>query len=130
MIIEINKDIDRYKETIVMGLTTKQLVFGVLSVAIGGGLIWILYPYIGLTFASYVVIPIIAPIALEGFYSQNGMSFSEVMKRKFLYLFQNRALVYESTEGETALKQFISGEKNVRKKKSMKLKKIKKGASK
>lgn len=34
MVIEINKDIDRYKESVVMGLTAKQLIF---SVAAGGG---------------------------------------------------------------------------------------------
>ena len=32
MVIEINKDIDRYKESVVMGLTAKQLIFSVASV--------------------------------------------------------------------------------------------------
>ena len=31
MVIEINKDIDRYKESVVMGLTAKQLIFSVAS---------------------------------------------------------------------------------------------------
>ena len=35
MVIEINKDIDRYKESVVMGLTAKQLIFSVASVAAG-----------------------------------------------------------------------------------------------
>ena len=29
MVIEINKDIDRYQESVAMGLTAKQLVFPV-----------------------------------------------------------------------------------------------------
>ena len=49
MVIEINKDIDRYKESVVMGLTAKQLIFSVASVAAGGGIVLLLYRYIGLT---------------------------------------------------------------------------------
>ena len=35
MVIEINKDIDRYQESVAMGLTAKQLIFSVASVAVG-----------------------------------------------------------------------------------------------
>ena len=63
MIIEINKDIDRYKESVVMGLTAKQLIFSVASVAAGGGIVLFLYRYIGLTPSVYVAIPVAAPIA-------------------------------------------------------------------
>jgi hypothetical protein len=38
MVIDINKNSDNYKETVVLGLTTKQLVYSVLSVAVGGAL--------------------------------------------------------------------------------------------
>ena len=31
MVIEINKDIDRYQESVAMGLTAKQLVFSIAS---------------------------------------------------------------------------------------------------
>ena len=49
MVIEINKDIDRYQESVAMGLTAKQLIFSIASVVIGGGLVYLLYPFIGLT---------------------------------------------------------------------------------
>ena len=62
MVIEINKDIDRYKESVVMGLTAKQLIFSVASVAAGGGIVLLLYRYIGLTPSVYVAIPVAAPI--------------------------------------------------------------------
>ena len=76
MIIEINKDIDRYQESVALGLTARQLIFSVASVAVGGGLVLLLYRYIGLTASAYVAIPCVAPIALQGFYSFNGMTFS------------------------------------------------------
>ena len=85
MVIEINKDIDRYKESVVMGLTAKQLIFSVASVVAGGSIVLLLYRYIGLTPSVYVAIPVVAPIALGGFYSFNGVSFYEVMGRNVLW---------------------------------------------
>ena len=106
MVIEINKDIDRYQESVAMGLTAKQLIFCIASVVVGGGIVLLLYKYIGLTGSAYVAIPCVAPIALGGFYSYNGMSFYEVMGKKFHYMFGNRALTYVSTEGEPAIKAY------------------------
>ena len=57
MVIEINKDIDRYQESVAMGLTAKQLVFSIASVIVGGGIVLLLYRYIGLTGSAYVAIP-------------------------------------------------------------------------
>lgn len=105
MVIEINKDIDRYKESVVMGLTAKQLIFSVASVVAGGGIVLLLYRYIGLTPSVYVAIPVAAPIALGGFYSFNGMGFYEYMGRKMRMLFANRPLAYVSTEGEAAIRE-------------------------
>lgn len=122
MVIEINKDIDRYKESVVMGLTAKQFVFSVASVVAGGGIVLLLYRYIGLTPSVYVAIPVVAPIALGGFYSFNGMSFYEVMERKIRMLFANRPITYVSTEGEAVIKEFMQEEAA----KSMKEKKKKK----
>jgi len=110
MVIEINKDIDRYKESVVMGLTAKQLIFSAASVVAGGGIVLLLYRYIGLTPSVYVAIPVVAPIALGGFYSFNGMSFYEVMGRKIRMLFANHPLTYISTEGEAAIKEFMQEE--------------------
>ena len=46
LVIEINKDIDRYQESVAMGLTAKQLIFSIAIVVIGGGLVYLLYPFI------------------------------------------------------------------------------------
>ena len=122
MVIEVNKDIDNYQETVVMGLTAKQLIYSISSVAGGGGLILLLYKYIGLTGAAYVAIPCVAPIALGGFYSFNGMSFYEYMGKKLYFLFANRTLTFVSTEGESAIKQ-LEAEQNLQiKKKAIKAK--------
>lgn len=100
MIIEVNKDIDRYKETVVLGLTARQLIFSIASVAIGGGIVLFVYPYVGLTVSAYIAIPAVAPIALNGFYSYNGMTFIQMMKKKLHFAFANKPVTYISTEGE------------------------------
>lgn len=110
MVIEINKNIDNYKESVVMGLTARQLIYSILSVVIGGGIVLLLYRHIGLTASTYIAIPVVAPIALTGFYSYNGMTFMEMVKRKLHFAFGNQTLTYISTEGETAIRQLRQAE--------------------
>ena len=107
MVIEISKDIEQYKESVVWGLTAKQMIYSIASVGIGGALVLLLYQQIGLTASAYVAMPVVAPIALGGFYSYNGMSFYEVMRRKIQMLFFNRTLLFVSTESETELKRLM-----------------------
>ena len=38
MVIEVNKDIDRYQESVAMGLTARQLIFSIASIVVGGGI--------------------------------------------------------------------------------------------
>jgi hypothetical protein len=120
VVIEINKDIDRYQESVAMGLTAKQLIFSIASVIVGGGIVLLLYKYIGLTGSAYVAIPCVAPIALGGFYSFNGMNFYEYMGKKLHFMFGNRTLTYVSTEGELAVKEFEQGQTGQVKKKGKK----------
>ncbi len=110
MVIEINKDIDKYKESVVMGLTARQLVFSLASVVIGGGIVLFIYPYVGLTLSAYIAIPAVAPVALSGFYSYNGMTFMEMMRLKLHFLFDNRALTFVSTESEDVIGQTRAAE--------------------
>ena len=116
MVIEINKDIDKYKESVMLGLTAKQLIYSFLSVAIGGGLVILIYPFVGLTVSAYIAIPVVAPIALGGFYSYNGMSFYEMMGKKMHFMFGNKPLLYVSTESEKEIKKYYLDENTGKKK--------------
>jgi len=106
MVIELNKDIDRYQESVIMGLTIKQLLFSAVSLTAGACMVLILQKYMGLTAAAYVAVPVVAPFAMQGFYSNNGMSFMEVIKRRFLFAFLNRPLTYVSEECEATVRNF------------------------
>jgi hypothetical protein len=97
LIIEINKDIEKYQESVAMGLSAKQLLYSVIALGSGCAIVFLLYEKIGLTFSCYVAVPIVAPIALCGFYSYNGMGFREVFTRYMKSIFRNKALVFKSS---------------------------------
>ena len=105
MIIEINKDIEKYKETVVLGLTAKQLCYSLACVAAGTGLFLLLYPHIGMDMTVYIVVPVILPIGMNGFYDYNGLGFTEMMKRKIHYAYLNRPLRYGSTETDAIISE-------------------------
>lgn len=121
MVIEINKDIDAYQESVALGLTAKQLIFSLASVTVGTVIILLLYKPVGITGAAYIAIPCVAPIALGGFYSYQGMDFYEYMGKRIRYMFNNPTYLYISTENEAEfctdgqnkdLKQFKSNSAN------------------
>ena len=102
--VEINRDIDKFKESVVLGLTAKQLIASVLSI-LGGTIVVLTYKKVGFTLSAYIAIPIVAPIALSGFYSFNGMSFMQMMKKRIKFMFKVKPLVYKSTENVKELKE-------------------------
>lgn len=108
MSVEINKDIDKFQESVVLGLTAKQLIASVLSVLVGAVIVFLTYRKVGLTVSAYIAIPVVAPIALSGFYSFNGMSFMQMMKKRIQFMFKVKPLVYKSTENEDELKQIAA----------------------
>lgn len=120
MVIEINKNIDNYKESVVLGLSARQLVYSILSVVAGGGIVLLLYRHVGLTVSTYIAIPVVAPIAMTGFYSYHGMTFVEMMKLKLHFAFANRTYTYVSTEGEQAVQKLRQEEMQGQQKKKNK----------
>ena len=127
MNISINKDIEKYQETVVMGLTAKQLICSVAAIVIGAGIVLATYKYVGLTASAYIAIPVVAPIALNGFYEYQGMSFTEMFKRKLKSIFVNPQLTYISEEGEGLIKELqledMNREKSEKKKNKSKKRK-------
>lgn len=118
MNISINKDIEKYQESVVMGLTARQLIFSIASVACGGAIVLLTYRYVGLTGSAYIAIPVVAPLALNGFYSYQGMSFTQMFKRKLWFAFKNRPLMYISEESEKIIKRMRMEEERQRKRKT------------
>lgn len=57
MNISINKDIEKYQESVVMGLTARQLIFSIASVACGGAIVLLTYRYVGLREVHTLLFP-------------------------------------------------------------------------
>ena len=109
--VEINRDIDKFKESVVLGLTAKQLIASVLSILVGGTIVVLTYKKVGFTLSAYIAIPIVAPIALSGFYSFNGKRGKckifrkyKRKKKRIKFMFKVKPLVYKSTENVKELK--------------------------
>lgn len=128
MNISINKDIERYKESIVMGLTAKQLICSVIALALGAGIVLSTYKHVGINSSSIHSNTCSGTIALNGFYEYQGMSFTEMMKRKFRCLFMSPQLTYISEEGEEMLKELQAEELNKQKIADKKSRKLKNGS--
>lgn len=107
MIIEINKDIEQYKETVVMGLTARQLIYSILALGSGALVILGLYDKIGIMISCYLAMPVIIPLALMGFYSYNNMYFWDFAKR-YINSFLQKKLLYRSTESIAELKKLLA----------------------
>lgn len=75
MNISINKDIEKYQESVVMGLTARQLIFSIASVACGGAIVLLTYRYVGLTGSAYIAIPVVAPLAIKRILLISGNEF-------------------------------------------------------
>ncbi len=97
LVIDINRDLDEYTGNAIMGLSWKQcLSFGA-SAGISIGIIALLQDKIGLVGSCYLSIPVVMPIALNGFYSKNGMNFTEYVSKSWNMMFQ-KPLLYVSEE--------------------------------
>lgn len=75
MNISINKDIEKYQESVVMGLTARQLIFSIASVACGGAIVLLTYRYVGLTGSAYIAIPVVAPHCIKRILLISGNEF-------------------------------------------------------
>lgn len=74
MQIEINKEVNDYKETVFFGLTLRQCVCSVLAIIIAVVLYFVLKPYLGSELLSWVCMLGAAPFAAMGFFHYHGMT--------------------------------------------------------
>lgn len=80
----INQDIDKYKEDFYKGLSKRETKYGAMAL-FSGILIMFLMMFVlhvNSLLATFVSMPIITLLGMNGFYTKNGMSFTELVKRK------------------------------------------------
>ena len=80
----INQDFDKYKEDFYKGLSKRETKYGAMAL-FSGILIMFLMMFVlhvNSLLATFVSMPIITMLGMNGFYTKNGMSFTELVKRK------------------------------------------------
>lgn len=84
MQIPVNKNLDEYKDDFYKGLTLRQTVLSILTVAAGTGAFLVFHSVCGFsqTVSLYLAFPAALPFAASGFLKIHGMSMQEYFKRK------------------------------------------------
>ena len=72
--MKINKEIQRYQESILFGLSLRQMVFALLAIGVAVGAYFGLKPLIGAAEVGWVCILAAFPFAMGGFFQYNGMT--------------------------------------------------------
>ena len=71
--MKINKEIQRYQESILFGLSLRQMVFALLAIGVAVGTYFGLKPLIGAAEVGWVCMLAAFPFAMCGFFTYNGM---------------------------------------------------------
>lgn len=101
--IEINKDIEEFKDDFAKGLSLRECVYVVATVIAGAGTYLLSNKGAGIpsNISVYMTLAACAPVALCGFYKKNGMYFAEIIKRYIKVAFA-RPSVYQTDYLEKA----------------------------
>ena len=80
----INQDFDAYKEDFYKGLSKRETKYGAMAF-FSGIVIMFLMMFVlhaNSLLATFVSAPVVIILGMNGFYTKNGMSFTELVKRK------------------------------------------------
>ena len=83
MLIPVNQNIDEYKDDFYKGLTLRQSVISLVTVAVGVAVYLALTMIFHLpqTLALYLTLPVVFPIAAYGFLKIHGMNIAEYVRK-------------------------------------------------
>ena len=107
MLIPVNQNIDEYKDDFYKGLTLRQSVISLVTVAVGA-LVYLALTglfHLPQTLALYMTLPVVFPIAAYGFLKIHGMNIAEYLRKRGAgkehssYSFIPQMLMY-SAEGD------------------------------
>lgn len=93
--IEIQKDLNKFKEEIFFGLSFKQLMHVVAGSVIGLALYGVLR-IIGVPFIKEILVVLVStPIFVAGFFEYQGLNLREFLENILQFYSRNKVLLYE-----------------------------------
>lgn len=91
MEVKIPKEISQYTENVFGNMNLRQLIFGIITVVIAFTM-FIKLPF-SQTIKIFIIVPVIAPVAMLGFFEYNGMKAEELISIVFKYIFSNKNII-------------------------------------
>lgn len=84
MLIPVNQNIDEYKDDFYKGLTMRQSVISLITIAVGAVVYLTLTGVLHLpqSLALYLTLPVVFPIAAYGFLKIHGMNIAEYLRKR------------------------------------------------
>ena len=84
MLIPVNQNIDEYKDDFYKGLTLRQSVISLITIAVGAAVYLTLTGVLHLpqSLALYLTLPVVFPIAAYGFLKIHGMNIAEYFRKR------------------------------------------------
>lgn len=102
MIIQINKNLDKYKETVAAGLNLRQIIHIIMAAGVSVAIVLSLFRFIGVTGAALCCFPPVGVIALNGF-SPDTM---RQVRCRFRMMFVKPLKYSSDSESEKVIEQF------------------------
>lgn len=98
--ININQDVEQYKETVAAGMDAKQTLTLIGATAVGAVQMLLFYGVLHLPaiLSVYLSIPLVIPVIMKGFGNKNGLTVKE--RLQYALKKDHRPLCYVSLEGE------------------------------
>lgn len=118
--VDINRDIEKYQESVIGGLDGKKSLALVVCVGIGAGFGYFFYfkLHINMNLIALMVFPIVLPIILITFGNKNGLTFMDRMHYKRHHkngYLQNKSFFLADKEREIEEVEKASEEKSKKK---------------
>ena len=94
--IKVNKEILDYNESIILGLSFRQLLCSLAAIAVAVAVYMLLIEILGRELVSWVCLIAAAPFAVAGFYKYQGMTIEKFLAAVIKTQINSRIRVYVS----------------------------------
>ena len=118
MIIQINKNLDKYKESVVAGMTARQIIHIIIAGGVSIAIVFGLYRFIGIVGAAMLCFPPVGLIALSGF----SPDMMQRVKNRLQLMFIKPLKYSSDSESEQVIEDYYKEQERI---KQIKLKKEK-----
>ncbi len=83
--MKIPKDMNKIKDTVMLKMTKRQLIFNAVGLALGLSVFWLTYKSLGTSTAAIFLFCLGCPFFIMGMYEKNGFTLEKIMLNYIRY---------------------------------------------